>query len=275
LSSHVYRRRTLAREVDVSGVGLHGGEPTLMRLRPGSKGIGFHRGGTRFAAVAENVTDTTRSTRLGEVNTVEHLMSALAGLEITDLEIEVEGDEAPGLDGSAAPWVSALVEAGLEDLGEATAFPPFKRVFFQEGELSVGAASGAGHWRYDYVLNERWPGTQSFEAQDVVAQYGSEIAPARTFALAEEIPMILQLGLARGLDENSALILGIEGYKNEARFDDEPARHKLLDLCGDLYLSGLPLRCLNVVAVRSGHRSNVKVAALLREASRDQAQRQA
>ena len=73
-------------------------------------------------------------------------------------------------------------------------------------------------------------------------------------------------GLGKGLDEKSALILGIEGYKNEARFPDEPARHKLLDLIGDLYLSGVPIRHINVVAERSGHRTNVKAAAMLAQA---------
>jgi len=74
------------------------------------------------------------------------------------------------------------------------------------------------------------------------------------------------MGLAKGLDQTSALILGIEGYKNEPRFDDEPARHKLLDLVGDLYLSGVPARFLNVTAVRSGHRTNVEAAAMLVQA---------
>jgi UDP-3-O-acyl-N-acetylglucosamine deacetylase len=255
----------LANSVEISGKGLHGGEPTTVRLHPGNAGIFFNQGGQRVQAVAENVTDTTRSTTLGTVHTVEHLMSALAGLEFTDLEIEVEGNEIPGLDGSAKPFVDLLLTGGTTDLGESEFFPPFKRVFYQESELSLAAAAGTGHWRYDYVLSDRWPGTQSFEAVDVVKDFAGEIAPSRTFALAEEIPYILQMGLAKGLDAESALILGLEGYKNEARFEDEPARHKLLDLCGDLYLSGLPLRCLNVVTVKSGHRTNVKLALLLRE----------
>jgi UDP-3-O-acyl-N-acetylglucosamine deacetylase len=81
--------------------------------------------------------------------------------------------------------------------------------------------------------------------------------------MAEEVPAVLAAGLAKGLDIEKALILGIEGYKNDARFPDEPARHKLLDLAGDLYLAGVPLRFLNVAAERSGHRTNVEAAAKL------------
>lgn len=263
-------RRTIVKSIEIEGLGLHGGAPVKIKVHPGSDGLAFRAGTSRWLANAENVTDTERSTRLGEINTIEHLMAALAAHEVTDAEIEVEGGEIPGLDGSAKPFYDALAQAAFADLDSQEYFPPFKRVYYQEQDLSLAAAGGTGHWRYDYLLTDRWPGQQSFEAKDVVEGFGTQIAPARTFALAEEIPMILQAGLGRGLDKDSVLIVGIEGYKNEARFEDECARHKLLDLCGDLYLSGLPLRCLNVVAVKSGHRTNVKLAQLLREASERQ-----
>jgi UDP-3-O-[3-hydroxymyristoyl] N-acetylglucosamine deacetylase len=116
-----------------------------------------------------------------------------------------------------------------------------------------------------YNTGDRWPVIQAYETETVVDDYIDQIAPSRTFALAEEVPMIIQLGMGRGLDENSAIVLGIEGYKNEARFSDEPVRHKLLDLIGDLYLSGVPIRYLSVGAERPGHRANVKAAQMLYE----------
>jgi UDP-3-O-acyl-N-acetylglucosamine deacetylase len=244
---------------------LHSGAAVRVRVHPGEGGIVFRAGSNRWDAVAENVSDTTRCTRLGEISTIEHMMSALAGLEITDAEIEVEGGEMPALDGSSQEFAAKLYDAGLEHIGEGEANVPFKRVFLQDGAIKVAIGKGEGHWKYTYDLGDRWPNAQTYESRMVAQEYRDQIAPARTFALAEEVPIILQMGLAKGLDQDSALILGIEGYKNEPRFPDEPARHKLLDLLGDLYLSGIPVSMLNVAAERSGHTSNVKAAVLLRQ----------
>jgi UDP-3-O-acyl-N-acetylglucosamine deacetylase len=97
----------------------------------------------------------------------------------------------------------------------------------------------------------------------VIKQYSTEIAPARTFGLKEEIPHVLKLGLAQGLDADSAVILEDGQYMNPVRFQDEPARHKLLDLMGDLYLSGVPVKFLNVVGHRSGHKAQVEAAKMI------------
>jgi UDP-3-O-[3-hydroxymyristoyl] N-acetylglucosamine deacetylase len=271
LSGIEVTRRTVKSTVSLSGRGLHGGEPVEVRIHPGAEGIGFRLGDRRFAAIPENVTDTTRCTRLGEISTIEHVMSALAGLEVTDAEIELSKPELPGLDGSAAEYVDAIRATGLATAGTAHIYPPFKRVFLQEEPISLAAARGDGHWRFEYLTGNRWPGIQVFEVPHVSEGYVKEIARARTFALAEELPTIKQMGLGQGLDESSALILGPNGYENAPRFEDEPARHKLLDLIGDLYLSGIPVGFLNVVAVRSGHRTNVAFAKLLADASRREA----
>lgn len=262
-----YPRHTLKETVHLEGLGLHTGVPVRIAIRPSDSGIAFRMGSSRVVAHPANVTDTTRSTKLGEIGTVEHLMSAFAGLEITDAEVELDEPELPGMDGSAAPFVAALLAAGREALGNAEIPALYSRVFLQEDAgLKAAVSKGEGHWRYVFQVENRWPGEQSFETPDAVADYADQIAPARTFALAEEVPAIIQMGLGKGLDENSALILGIEGYKNESRFSEEPARHKLLDVIGDLYLAGVPLRALNVVAEKTGHRSNVKLAAMLAQA---------
>ena len=247
------------------GVGLHSGMPVVATVHPGDRGIAFRFGATRTIATPGSVTDTRRCTKLGDVSTVEHLMSALAGLEITDAEVELTAPELPGMDGSARPFANGLVAAGFESLGEIDAPTPFRRTFVVEDGVKISVAKGDGRWRYVYDVGDRWPGEQSFEVTDVVAAYKEAIAPARTFALAEELPMIRQAGLGRGLDESSALVVGTDGYENAARFADEPARHKLLDAIGDLYLAGIPIRNLNVVAERSGHRTNVRAASSLLE----------
>jgi UDP-3-O-acyl-N-acetylglucosamine deacetylase len=214
--------------------------------------------------VPENVTDTSRCTRLGEVSTVEHLMSALAGLGVTDAEVEVEGDELPAMDGCSLAFYQGVSAVGLSDLGEARVDGPFERVFHVDGDVKIAISSGNGHWRYEFECGERWPHSQHFEVLSL-NNYADEVAPARTFAFEEEMEMIRKAGLGKGLDETTAFVIGASGYINQTRFDDEPARHKALDLIGDLYLSGVPPQLLNVVAQRSGHRTNVAAAAKLRE----------
>jgi UDP-3-O-[3-hydroxymyristoyl] N-acetylglucosamine deacetylase len=260
------QRRTLRREVRLSGRGLHSGVPVEVLIAPSDKGIQFRHQSHTVQALPENVTDTRRCTRLGEISTVEHLMSAFAGLEITDADVSLSSPELPALDGSAAEYVAALREAETENLPDQAMGELFSRVFIQQEAIKIAISKGTGHWSYRYETGERWPHEMSFECEDVVAHYADEIASARTFALAEEVPHVLQAGLGQGLDENSVLILGQSGYEGPARFPDEPARHKLLDLIGDLYLSGVPVKHLNVSAEKSGHASNVKAAASLREA---------
>lgn len=258
--------RTVAGDVVVEGKGLHTGVPVRLTIHPGEAGIAFRYGAERTLARPENVTDTTRSTKLGSVGTIEHLMATFAGLEITDAEVELDAPELPGLDGSAFPYVQAILAVGLAD-GQTRETPElYRRVFLQEGNVSLSIGKGTGHGRFVYDLGERWPGVQAFEAADAVGAFGAEIAPARTLALLEEVPRLIEMGLGRGLDADSTVILGPEGYKNSVRFEDEPARHKLLDLMGDLYLAGVPLRTLNFVGERSGHRAHVKVAAMVAEA---------
>ena len=261
-----YRAKTVAADVVLEGKGLHTGELVRLAIHPGADGIAFRYGTERTLARPENVTDTTRSTKLGSVGTVEHLMATFAGLEITDAEVELDAPELPGLDGSALPYVTAILSVGLVE-GETREAPDlYRRVFLQEGAMSLSIGKGTGHGRYVYDLGERWPGVQTFEAADAVGAFPTEIAPARTLALMEEVPKLIELGLGRGLGPESAVILGDEGYKNAVRFEDEPARHKLLDLMGDLYLAGIPLRALNFVGERSGHRAHVRAAAMVSEA---------
>jgi UDP-3-O-acyl-N-acetylglucosamine deacetylase len=263
----IVQRKTLQRDVVFKGLGLHSGASVTATVRAASDGIWFRSGSDRLQAIPENVTDTARCTRLGPVSTIEHLMSALAGLEITDADIEVTGGELPGLDGSALPFFQPLLEAGLEALEETEIPPLFSRIFLQEDNgLKLAIAKGAGHWRYVFDLGERWPGCQSFELPSLPDGYADAVAGARTLVLSEEIEPARAMGLGRGLDETSVLIVGDSGYENDARFEDEPARHKLLDLIGDLYLAGIPIRFLNVVAEKTGHRANVKAAAMLRQA---------
>jgi UDP-3-O-[3-hydroxymyristoyl] N-acetylglucosamine deacetylase len=262
----IFKRKTLAAEVRLEGRGLHSGVPVVVTIRPSWDGIVFRHGQDRWAAKPENVTDTSRCTKLGSISTIEHLMSAFCGLEITDADVEVTHPEMPALDGAARSYVDALLGAGFTD-GEETQLPNlFTRVFVQEPEAKIAISYGTGVWRYEFTTGDRWPGSQIFELEELPEGYIDEIAPARTFGFEAELPMIRQAGLAQGLDESTAFVIGNQGYVNAVKFPDEPARHKLLDAIGDLYLAGVPARFLNVVAERTGHRAHVQAAKILYDA---------
>ena len=261
-----FQRQTLVSSFTITGLGLHGGQPVAVTVKPGDSGIAFWSGTDRVLALPENVTDTRRCTQLGPISTIEHLMSAFAGLRITDAEIEVTGGELPACGGCSVKYVEAILSVGREIIGEKSFEPPFARVFEKTEKHSIAIGRGAGIWRYEFRTGTRWPGTQEFELELTEENYVREVAPARTIAFEEELPMIRQLGLGEGLDETSALVLAENGYLNEAKFPDEPARHKLLDLIGDLYLSGVQVEFLSVIGDRSGHSSNVLAAKKLRDA---------
>jgi UDP-3-O-[3-hydroxymyristoyl] N-acetylglucosamine deacetylase len=268
--TQTFARQTLREPVTFSGKGLHSGEPVKVTVSPGDQQIGFRTGsGTRIPIRPDAVVDTSRCTCIPGISTIEHLMSALAGLEITDAEVEVTGGELPGLDGSSAEYVTAFRAAGLTTIGSLAIEGPFARIFSKEDSHTCAISTGQGQWQYDFVTQgTRWPGHQTFCLDLTPESYAAEIAPARTIAFEEELEWIKQHGLGRGLDEHSALVLGQHGYLNASRFADEPVRHKLLDLIGDLYLSGIPVRALNVVAERVGHTANVALARRLAEATK-------
>lgn len=255
-----YERLTLGGSVTVDGVGLHSGEPVSLTLHPNDAGIWFRCKDERVQAIPSNVVDTSRCTKLGGISTVEHMMSALAGCAVTDCVVELSAPELPGMDGSAKPFVDLIRSAGTSSLGAAEVDGPFARVYEKSDLGQIAIAQGEGWWRYTFETADRWPGTQVFEAHVDPDVYDREVAPARTFCFEEELEMLQKAGLGRGLDETSALVLGKQGYLNPARFDDEPPRHKLLDLIGDLYLAGVPIRLLDVVAVKTGHTANVSAA---------------
>lgn len=261
-----FSRSTLSSCVEFEGRGLHSGAPVRVTVSPGERGIWFYCGAEEVQARPENITDTTRCTRLGTISTIEHLMSAFAAAGVTDAEVELSAPELPALDGASREYLIGLCESGLVELGKAELEGPFARVFEKDCGSVVAIAKGQGHWRYVFDTGDRWPEMQDFELFINTSSYLEEISDARTFAFEEELEQVRAAGLGQGLDETTALVLGKERYINNALYPDEPARHKLLDLIDDLYLSGIPPVLLDVVAEKSGHTANVRAAAKLAQA---------
>lgn len=264
-----YNRQTVSGTVRIEGPGLHSGAPAAVSIGPGDAGIRFREpGGDWVAATPENVTDTSRCTRLGAISTIEHLMAAFAGLEVTDADVVVEGGELPAAGGCATPYAEAIQSAGLTGCGTLEVEGPFARIFLQELPTKFAVGLGEGWWRSIYVREGEFIGRQEFEIELNPASFANEVAPARTFVLESEIEVAKQHGLGQGLDSESCLAIGPHGYLNPARFPDEPARHKLLDCMGDMYLAGVPVAHLDVVAEYTGHKWNVEAARKLAAAVR-------
>lgn len=260
-----YSRKTPAASVTFQGKGLHSGEPSKATIHPYDGGLAFRFGTEIYPALAENVTDTRRSTSIGPCRTIEHVLSALAGLEFTDALIELEGcGELPALDGSSYEYVQGLNSVGCTEMGNAEAHRLFTRAYVIKDQAKVAVGAGNGHWRF-LLEGEggRWPQHQEAEIL-TLSDYPESVSKARTWVFEDQIEMARQAGLGLGLDESSCLILGLHGAVNEARQDNEPAAHKLLDLMGDLALTGIPLRFFNVSAEKSGHALHVEAALKVR-----------
>ncbi len=265
--------RTIAKSVVGSGLGLHSGVRTgliLLPLPPGS-GIRFGRVGSEqsIAAVVSNVDSTGYATSLHKdgfsVRTVEHLLSALHAYGITNLLVKVEG-EVPILDGSAAEFCALIDSVGVvdQDASMPVAAPDreFGLEFDDDRFLRV---SPCDHLEVTYELSYPDPvgeQTYTFVLSDADA-FRAEIAPARTFGFVEEIRALETAGLGQGGQLSNFILIGEQGIVNtELRFPEELARHKILDMLGDLYLLGRPLRA-RVHARKTGHGQNVELVRLL------------
>lgn len=276
---------TIASTCELRGTSLHSGATSRVRLHPSEDGIRFVRPGAQpIEAHVDSVVSTTLCTTLGDgtssVSTVEHLMAALCGLGVDSCTVEVDASELPVLDGSAAPWVDAVRAAGLSDTQDNDDSPPAGLrltcpVRVEEGDswaVALPAASPRLTVGIDFpshaAIGRQWATwSPAVGGSDVAEDFASSIAPARTFTLVEHIDAMRAQGLVQGGSLDNALVCDLrEGWLNESglRFTNEPARHKLLDLIGDLaLLPGHTLPNCHVVAFRAGHRLHVALGRAL------------
>lgn len=266
------RRRTLGGVAVRTGVGIHTGADASVRLNPapGGTGILFRVAGREIPAQAARVVDTSRCTVLGAagatVSTVEHLLSAFAGWGVTDAVIEVEGPELPIGDGSAALWSEAIREVGTAAGDAAIPLTITEPLILTGKGGSFIAAYPAFAPTLTVAISFDHPlvGTQVARFTPGSGDYAAEIAPARTFGFIEEVEALLAAGLAKGGSFDNAVVVYPDRYSVPLRYEDELARHKLLDLMGDLLLSGgVGLPNADIIAVKPSHRLNASFAARL------------
>lgn len=270
--------RTLRSSAVLTGVGLHSGTSTTVRICPAPAGTGivFIRTDLpgRPRASAQDFEGESAPFRTvvkkgaAEVHTVEHVLSALVGLGISDCQIEIDGLEVPGLDGSARDFVAAIQQAGVQPLDGSAVVPVVVReaVRVEEGAARIEALPHSGlkvTYRLDYPGHPLAQG--SYEVELSAEVYAKEIAPARTFVLRKDAEAMRAAGLGKGADyQNTVVIEGDRALETTLRFDNEPVRHKILDLLGDLCLLGRSLQA-HVMACCSGHRLNRALVMKLRE----------
>jgi UDP-3-O-acyl N-acetylglucosamine deacetylase len=279
----VIRQRTVKNAVRIEGPGLQTGASVILDLKssPADSGINFIRtdlaGSPSFNIRSLDFDGAglkERRTTIGsgpvEIQTIEHLLSALSGLGIDNVTAEINGPELPGLDGSASVFVEYLKNAGIEEQPAPKRYlKPAAPVWVEGDSSSFIAAFPSDDFRVSYTLSYADPavGTQFCSVVVDERSFESEIAPARTFCLEEEASELLRRGLGKGANFENTLVLGKSGpVKNVLRFPDEPVRHKILDLIGDLYLTGAPIRA-HIVAVKSGHKLNLELVKKLKKES--------
>lgn len=264
-------QRTIKSSTTVKGVGLHSGQDVTLTLKSADPdtGIVFVRSDLpnrprvplrRDFVVKTAARQTTVGNGTAEIQTVEHLAATLWALGIDNVEIEIDGAEVPGMDGSCLPFVDALREAGrTEQKAPRKTFSLDRTVSVHDGSNSIVAFPSDQGLHLSYTLS--YPEVTDLGSQHVNFEFSEErfvtdVAPARTFCLEKEAQALQEAGMGRGANTRNTLVIGEHGVIDNAyRLQDEPARHKLLDLIGDLSLLGADLNA-RIVATKTGHRVN-------------------
>ncbi len=261
-----WNQRTLERPASCDGVGLHSGATAHLTLRPAppDSGIVFVRTDLErpvaIPARTEFVVDTSMATTLGKdgarVSTVEHLLAALVGLGIDNARIEVDGPEVPIMDGSAAPFVALVEEAGIREQDEAkTLLVVKKAVTVREGEKEATLLPGRG-FSIECTIDFRHPliAEQKLVVGIAPPEFSRDLARARTFGFLKDVERLKQAGLGRGGSLENAIVVDEFSILNPEglRFPDEFVRHKILDAVGDLALAGHSV-VGHLKVSRSGH----------------------
>jgi UDP-3-O-[3-hydroxymyristoyl] N-acetylglucosamine deacetylase/3-hydroxyacyl-[acyl-carrier-protein] dehydratase len=296
-------QHTLASEIKITGVGIHSGATVEMTLKPAepNTGIVFKRidlpGTPSVKADVDNVVDTTRSTTIeangARVSTIEHLMAALVGSEVDNVLIEINGVEVPILDGSSWPFVEVIRKAGIRKQEAAKIYYTLQHnISFTDDIKKVEMVALPFHeYRINTLIDFNSPvlGTQHAALRHI-SEFNEQVAPCRTFCFFHELEYLIDNNLIQGGDINNAIVVVDKPvsdaqvqriskvFKKEnvkvneggilnnldLRFPNEPARHKLLDVVGDLALVGFPFKA-HIIANRPGHSSNVEFARKIKE----------
>lgn len=273
------KRKTLNREVQYNGIGLHKGEEIKMKLVPAQNGgivfkrVDLEEGKNIISMSLENTFDLTRGTNLknefgAAVYTIEHFLSALYIAEITDLIVELDGNELPIGDGSARVFIDVIESVGVkeleEDIEEIVIDAPINLTV---GDKHIVALPFDGYKvTYTIKFDHTFLKSQMLEVLLDMESYKKEIANARTFGFDYEIDYLKKNNLALGGTLDNAIVVKKDGVLNPSglRYEDEFVRHKILDLIGDLKVLNKPIRG-HIIAIKAGHALDIEFAKLLKK----------
>lgn len=265
-------QKTIGKTISYKGRGLHSGREVTLTLGPAppGKGVVFVRedlpGSPQIKARVDKVASNVRGTSLGEgevkVRTVEHILAALAGLEIDNVSIKIDEEEIPTGDGSALPFVRLIQKAGVVEQGIPREFFKIEEPLWIEEKDKRLVVLPSPELKITYTVDfPRSPLKSQFAEFSINEKtFTQEIAPSRTFGFMEEVESLRERGLIQGGSLENAVVIDEKGIINKEglRFPNEPVRHKILDLIGDLYLLGGPIQA-HIIAVKSGHSFNVRL----------------
>lgn len=265
-------QRTIEKTITISGIGLHSGARINLKLRPAeaNTGIIFYRtDGEQTVAIKathENVVDTRMATVIGNqgmtVSTIEHFMAALAAYGIDNLHVDIDGPEVPVLDGSAAPFMREIQQAGISHLGCTRRFIAIRKPLeIIEGEKRISIIpSRFFRITFDIAFDHPAISVQQYSMKFSTETFAKEIASARTFGFLKEVEYLKANGLARGGSLENAVVIDDNGVMNPEglRYQNEFVRHKILDAVGDFSLIGHPMLG-HIRAFKAGHDLNAKM----------------
>lgn len=251
------KQKTLNQSVILSGVGVHAGLKSTIKINPAPPdfGIKFIFKGKIILADIKNITSDKLETSLGNIHQVEHFLSASAGLGLSNLSVELSSEELPIMDGSALPFVEAFEAAGIFEQDKPRKIITLEKPLRVEESDKFILAEPEDSFSVDFMVDYKVIGRQTFFFDGSLESFKKEIAPARTFGYKEDVEKLNEAGLAKGASLENSLGISEKGYLNKPRFENEPVRHKILDLIGDLALLGFPLKA-KIKAFKSSHKMN-------------------
>ena len=270
VSNKFNNQQTIAEPVSINGIGLHSGVNVSIKLYPAAAdyGIKFIRKDLSknniIEALWSNVTNTKLSTTISNqsgasVSTIEHLMSALSGLHIDNIKIEIDGPEVPIMDGSSIKFVDLIDQTSTQSLNKRRKILKVKKNIKVENNNSSVELKPNKQFSIDFEIDfpSKLINKQSCQLQLVNGNYKTDIASARTFGFERDVDMLRSNGLALGGSLDNAVVVGESKILNSGglRFNDEFVRHKILDSIGDLYLAGAPIQGY-FFGNKSGHHLN-------------------
>lgn len=267
------KQRTIKSPVGLTGIGVHTGNKTRLVFKPApaDSGVRFVRTDLdnlpEVEAAAGNVTDVTRGTTIAaggvEVHTVEHVLAAIRGCGVDNVRVELDSNEPPVGDGSAYAYVRMIRSAGIEEQEKPADELVVSEAVWVTKDNAAITVLPSDDFKISYTMDFKHPTLPAQFVSFVIDSetFEKEVAPGRTFCFNSEIEFLVQHGLIKGGSLDNAVVIGdgVIYSKESLRFPDEFARHKVLDLVGDLSLVGRPLRA-HVIAMRSGHELNVRMA---------------